>query len=300
MLQRLLKIRNPKGVMGLNKRNLELIYAHNNREDYHLADDKVRSKEILHDNAISCAETYAVIESIRDMKTMWEKCKNYQALAIKPSNGFGGDGIKILKKDEDGHWVSSGEKISEDDIFRHITSIISGMYSMSTTDTCLIEECIVPHPFFAEIYGDGVPDFRIITLKNKPLMAMLRMPTSKSDGKANLHQNGVGIGVDMGKGTLTQVFDGKRYAHHHPDNPTVVFGKTIPYWKEIMDLVVATSKAFPLNFLGIDIVIDRQKGPQIMEVNVRSGLGIQLVNQYGLQKAIEDNFGTQNHSALFN
>lgn len=37
-----------------------------------------------------------------------------------------------------------------------------------------------------------------------------------------------------------------------------------------------------------------------MEVNVRSGLGIQLVNQYGLQKAIEDNFGTQNHSALFN
>lgn len=290
MLQKLFRISNPKGVMGLNKRNIELIYAHNRREDYHLADDKVRSKEILHDKAISCAETYAVITNIKDIKKMWAKCEKHQAMAIKPSNGFGGEGIKILKKDEQDNWISSGRKISEDEIFRHITSIISGLYSMSSNDSCLIEECIVPHPFFAEIYGDGVPDFRVITLKNKPIMAMLRMPTSKSDGKANLHQNGVGIGVDMEKGTLTQVYDGKRYTQHHPDNPAIIFGKNIPFWNEIMALSIATSKAFPLNFLGIDVVIDRKKGPQIMEVNVRSGLGIQLVNKRGLEEAIAEHF----------
>lgn len=278
--------------MGLNKRNIDLIYAHNHHRDYHLADDKVKSKEILHTHAISCAETYAVITSRKDIKKLWSKCEMYRALAIKPANGYGGEGIKIIKKDEEGHWISSGKKISEVQIFRHITGIISGLYSMSSTDRCLIEECIVPHPFFAEIYDDGVPDFRVIMLKNKPVMAMLRMPTSRSDGKANLHQNGVGIGVDMKKGTLTQVYDGKRYTHYHPDNPSMVFGKPIPYWEEIIQLSIATSKAFPLNFLGIDIVIDHKKGPQIMEVNVRSGLGIQLVNQCGLQKAIEDCFET--------
>ena len=290
MLNRLFKINNPKGVMGINKRNIELIYANNRHEDYHLADDKVKSKEILHDKGISCAETYAVIKSVRDIKRMWVKCEEHQAMAIKPANGFGGEGIKILKKDERGRWASSGKRITKDQIFRHITSIISGLYSMNSSDSCLIEECIVPHPFFAEIYGDGVPDFRIITLKNKPIMAMLRMPTSKSDGKANLHQKGVGIGVDMEKGRLTQVYDGKRYTHYHPDNPNVIFGKAIPYWQEIVKLSVETSKAFPLNFLGIDVVIDREKGPQVMEVNVRSGLGIQLVNQCGLEKAIADHF----------
>lgn len=290
MFQNLFKLKNPAGVIGLNRRNLELIYPNNQRHDYQLANNKVMTKDILHDKDISCAETYAVITQVKDIKKLWKNCVEYQAMAIKPANGLGGNGIKIIKKNEDGSWVSGGRKISEAQIFQHITSIVSGMYSMNSNDSCLIEECIVPHPFFAEIYDDGVPDFRVITLKNQPVMAMLRMPTSKSDGKANLHQKGVGIGVDMKKGTLTQVYDGKRYSHHHPDNPSIVFGKVIPYWKEIMELSIATSKAFPLNFLGIDLVIDRRKGPQIMEVNVRSGLSIQLVNQCGLEKAISDNF----------
>ncbi len=287
MLQKLFKLKNPNGVIGLNKRNIELIYTNNRREDYHYADDKVESKRVLHNKAIACAETYAVITNIREIKCLWESCEKYNALAIKPANGFGGDGIKILKKDKHGHWMCSGNRISKNDIFRHITSILSGLFSMSSDDSCLIEECIIPHPFFAEIYEEGVPDFRIITLDNTPLMAMLRMPTSKSDGKANLHQDGVGIGVDMEKGVLTQVYDGKHYSNHHPDNPNVISGKTIPYWDEIIDLSIAASKAFPLNYLGVDIVIDKRKGPQIMELNVRPGLSIQLVNQCGLEKAIE-------------
>ena len=283
------QIENPNGVIGINKRNIELVYAHNRRENYHLADDKSKSKEILHANGIACAETFAVIKDMRDIRKSWADCKAKDAMAIKPSNGFGGEGIIIIKKNENGKWLHRGIEISEQQIFRHITSILSGLYSMNSSDSCLIEECIVPHPFFAEIYDDGVPDFRVITVKNKPVMAMLRMPTSKSRGKANLHQNGVGIGVDLKTGTLTQVFDGKRYSYHHPDSPGIVLGRSIPYWQEILDLSVATSKAFPLDFLGIDVVIDKHKGPQIMEVNVRSGLGIQLVNQCGLAKAIRDN-----------
>ena len=117
-------------------------------------------------------------------------------------------------------------------------------------------------------------------------MAMLRMPTSKSDGKANLHQKGVGIGVDMKWGTLTQVYDGKSYSNHHPDNTAPINGKKIPYWFSMVQLAKKTAEAFPLEYLGIDLVIDKIKGPQIMEVNVRPGLGIQLVNKCGLQSTL--------------
>ena len=292
IFRKLFDIRNPKGVMGLNRRNIELIYPNNNRKDYSLADDKVQTKTILHNHNIAAAETYAVITRIGDIKRQWKLVADKQTLAIKPANGSGGGGIKILKKNKEGKWLSSGKIISNAEILNHITNIVSGFYSKSSSDSCLIEECIIPHPFFAQIYGDGVPDFRIITLDAIPLMAMLRMPTSKSEGKANLHQNGVGIGVDMATGTLTQVFDGEKYLNHHPDNPENIVGKDIPFWKEMCELAKKTAQVFPLKYLGIDIVLDDNKGPQIMEVNVRPGLGIQLVNKYGLANAIKSKVTT--------
>lgn len=290
MLRKLFNIKNPKGMMGINKRNIELIYANNNRQDYKLADDKVKTKKILHHHGISCAETYTVIHKVNEIRQKWNACKKYSSMAIKPSNGFGGGGIMIIKRSNDGHWIKGGKEIKESDVLQHISCIVSGMFSRGDGDSCLIEERIVPHHFFSEIYNEGVPDFRIIVLKNIPLMAMLRMPTSKSGGMANLHQDGVGIGINMDKGTLTQVYDGKNYLNHHPDNPKIITDTKIPYWDEILNLSVKTSKSFPLNYLGIDLVIDENKGPQIMEVNVRPGLSIQMVNQCGMEKVISERF----------
>ncbi|NAS31129.1 alpha-L-glutamate ligase-like protein [Flavobacteriaceae bacterium R38] len=282
------KGKNLNGITGLNARNLQLIYPNNERKYYKMADNKVLSKKLLHKHDIPCAVTYAVIERMSDIKKKWKACKKYDAMAVKPANGSGGEGIKIIRKNEDGQWISSGRIIKEEEIIRHMSAILSGLFSLGANDCVLIEECIIPHPFFAEIYPEGVPDFRVITLKGNPIMGMLRMPTARSEGKANLHQKGVGIGIDMKKGILTQVYDGKKYSDHHPDNPNIVFGKPIPYWNEIIEIAIATSKVFPLDYLGIDIVIDKNKGPQIMEVNVRPGLGIQLVNRQGLHKVIAD------------
>ncbi|MDC7998121.1 sugar-transfer associated ATP-grasp domain-containing protein [Gilvibacter sediminis] len=275
----------PNGVMGINKRNRTLIYPNNQRKHYKLADDKVECKQILHKHGIACAETYAVIHKHSEIKRSWQHCQQYNALAIKPANGCGGDGILILRKKQ-GQWEGSGKVFADADVKRHIANIITGMYSMRSEDRCLIEACIVPHEFFGSIYKEGVPDFRVITLKGVPIMAMLRMPTSKSNGKANLHQKGVGIGVDMTTGKLTQVYDGCTYSDNHPDNSRCVKGMDVPYWDDLYALSMATAKIFPLGYLGIDIVIDHHLGPQIMEVNVRPGLGIQLVNKMGLQAAI--------------
>ncbi|MDF1696152.1 MAG: sugar-transfer associated ATP-grasp domain-containing protein [Saprospiraceae bacterium] len=270
-------------ILGINERNMDYVYQLNPKKYFTLADDKVKCKELLHANNIACAKTYGVVRRIGDISRMWSNLNHYKKIAIKPANGSGGGGILILKKNAEGYWVSGGEIWSEQKIFTHMARIIMGMYSFGSSDHVLVEQCIEPHPFFAEIYAAGVPDFRIILIKDEPVMSMLRVPTDKSGGKANLHQGGLGIGIDMEKGTLLDAFDGHTYYTHHPDNGNSIAGKEIPMWNTLVALSIATSKCFPLDYLGIDIVIDAELGPLIMEINVRPGLGIQLANKSGLK-----------------
>lgn len=274
-------------ILGINERNVDYVYAKNPRKHFPLADDKVLCKEVLHRENIACAQTYGVIERVGDILSIWQQVSDHSKLAIKPANGSGGGGILILKKNEKGDWMSSGAVFSEERIFTHMARIIMGMYSFGSSDRVLIEQCIEPHPFFYEIFPAGVPDFRVILLNDLPVMSMLRVPTEKSDGKANLHQGGLGIGIDMENGTLTSAYDGENYHTHHPDNNNIITGKKIPYWETLLALAIQTSKAFPLDYLGIDIVLDKKFGPMIMEINVRPGLGIQLANRKGLKSILK-------------
>ena len=42
-----------------------------------------------------------------------------------------------------------------------------------------------------------------------------------------------------------------------------------------------------LGYLGVDVVIDREQGPLILELNARPGLAIQIANQSGLGLRLE-------------
>lgn len=274
--------------MGINERNRTLIYPNNKREHYKLADDKVLTKSILDAHGIPCAKTYAVIEKIGDIQQGWASVQGFDKIAIKPANGSGGGGIKIVKKDRAGHWISSSKIVQDEDLYLHMATIIMGRYSLGSHDRVLIEACIEPHPFFQEIYPIGVPDFRIILLKRQPIQAMLRVPTNKSDGKANLHQGGLGIGINMETGKLLEAHDGEQYFQNHPDNNNTILGKRIPHWPKIMDIAIQTATHFPLDYLGVDIVVDKKLGPLIMEVNVRPGLAIQLANKQGMKEILNN------------
>lgn len=275
-----------KSVLGINERNIDIIYKYNQRKDYVLADDKVLAKNIFDKNDISCPKTFGIVNNLMEVSPVWERVSANDKIVVKPAKGAGGKGILILKK-VNGQWFSGTRLITEEQITYHIANILFGLYSFGDDDKALFEEFVNPHPFFASIYGDGVPDFRIILLKDKPLQAMLRMPTEKSDGKANLHQGGLGIGVDMVNGKLAQAYDGRRYHQVHPDSGHAIQGLLIPHWEQMLALSIQTAKAFPLQYLGVDLVIDKDKGPMVMEVNVRPGLGIQLANQQGLKEIIE-------------
>lgn len=273
-------------VLGINERNLDYIYRFNPRRFYNLADDKFITKSILEQKGIACPKTYGVISKIGDIEPVWYQVQHHEKVVIKPAKGRGGGGILVLKKKE-GEWYASGKVITTDQIFSHIANVVFGIYSIGDQDKAIIEECVIPHPFFGEIYPAGVPDLRVIMFENKAVMAMLRMPTERSDGKANIHQGGLGIGIDIKSGRLTRVYDGKRFYMTHPDNGHQITGLPLPYWKAILELSLDTSKAFPLDYLGVDIVIDRQKGPMVMEINVRPGLAIQIANQKGLKEVLK-------------
>ena len=272
-------------IVGMNERNRTLIYPNNERKNYQFADDKLETKKILERNQLSCPETYAAIGRVGDVQSIWEQKRDVDSLVIKPANGCGGNGIMLIRK-RDGKWHVGGDPIMESKIFSHIANIVFGMYSGGKDDRAILEELIVPHPKLTEFYSGGIPDIRIITLKGSPIMGMLRLPTKESGGKANLHQGGVGVGIDLDSGKLTHAYDGDRYITSHPDSGIDIQGKQIPMWNEIINLTNQVSDAFPLDYLGIDIVIDKTRGPLVLEINVRPGLSIQMANKTGLRSKI--------------
>lgn len=273
-------------IIGINERNRNLIYSNNKRKNYVYADDKLETKKVLEKNRLNCPQTYAAIGRVGDITRIWEQKRDVDNIVIKPASGMGGNGIMLLRRRE-GTWYCGASPITEEKIFTHIANIIFGMFSGGDDDRAILEELIVPHPALTAFYKEGIPDIRIITLKGKPVMGMLRLPTRESDGKANLHQGGVGVGIDMDNGKLTHAYDGDDYIKSHPDSGIVICGKEIPQWDEIIELTKRVSEAFPLDYLGIDIVLDKNRGPLVLEINVRPGLGIQMANKTGLRSKIE-------------
>lgn len=273
--------------LGINQRNVDLINTLNQRKHYKYADDKSLTKKILESKELACPKTYTLISRIGDIEKKWRSLDGYSSLVIKPAQGSGGGGILLLTQKE-GLWYKGNKALNNNQIFSHIANIIFGVYSFGDTDKAIIEQCINPHSFFAEIYPEGVPDVRIITVKGVLVMGMLRLPTDQSDGKANLHQGGLGVGINLEEGMLTQAYNGSEFTDLHPDSGKPIAGQKLPFWDEIVQLSKEVSAAFPLNYLGIDIVLDQNFGPMVLEINVRPGLSIQLANKTGLKNAINE------------
>ena len=113
-------------------------------------------------------------------------------------------------------------------------------------------------------------------------MSMVRLPTRKSDGKANLHKGAIGAGVDIPTGlTLNAVWDNLVIAEH-PDTGAPIRGTQIPGWDALLNLAAKCYEITGLGYQGVDIVLDRNKGPLLLELNARPGLNIQIANDAGL------------------
>ena len=280
------------GVLGLNERNADYISRLNPRRLYPRVDDKVLTKELSLAAGMAVPELYGVIRNQGEVRAFSDIVANRDSFVVKPAQGSGGDGILVVtgrsQRRRDSYRLSSGLLISGAEIEHHLSNIVSGQYSLSgNPDTALIEYCVKFDPVFASVSYQGVPDIRVIVYRGYPAMAMVRLPTRASDGKANLHQGAVGAGVDMSLGqTLNGVLD-NLVVDEHPDTGALISGLQIPQWDFILQSSARGYEVTGLGYLGVDMVIDSEQGPLILEMNARPGLNIQIANCTGLAHRVK-------------
>ncbi len=263
----------------------------NPRRLYPRVDDKALTKQLALEAGMPVPDLYGIIDNQGDIRRFAEIVADYDSFVIKPAQGSGGQGILVItgrsKRKRDCFRLSSGVLITEAEIAHHISNIVSGQYSLSgSLDKALIEYCVHFDPIFAEVSYQGVPDIRVIVYRGYPTMAMVRLPTRASDGKANLHQGAVGAGVDIAQGvTLTGVLKND-LVEEHPDTGALIAGLEIPQWDFILESAARGYEVTGLGYLGVDMVIDADRGPLILEMNARPGLNIQIANGTGLSNRI--------------
>jgi len=276
-------------ILGINARNLQCIYPYNVRRLFPNVDDKLRCKQMLDKAGVPVPDTFHVVDGPSSLAAWEEMLQHRDAFVVKPNRSFGGRGI-ILVRRLDGGYSVSGEKRSADDITFHVRQIVSGAFALDNiSDTAYFEEEIQNHPDLTDLMGEDIPgvaDLRIIMRYEEPIMAMLRIPTLASDGKANLHQGGIGIGIDLASGSTRNGCLENSIIRRHPDTDRPLSGRQVPFFGEMVAIGSRICDAVGLGYVGVDFVCDRHRGPLVLEVNARPGLNIQIANETGLRERL--------------
>jgi len=292
MISRYLRLQE-RGILSINRRNADFVSRYNARRLFPLVDDKLKTKRLAIDAGIAVPELYEIIETEYQIKQIDKLLKPYKDFVIKPAHGAGGDGIIVIAdKVFDQYREINGKLNTSYDISYHLSRLLSGAYSLGGhSDYAIIEHRVVVDSVFKAVSYEGIPDIRVITLLGYPAMAMVRLPTRLSGGKANLHQGAIGVGVDLATGkTLGGVFHNDVIAYH-PDTLASIVNITVPYWDTILNLAARCYELTGLGYLGVDIVLDEKEGPLMLELNARPGLNIQIANREGAllrYRAIEE------------
>jgi alpha-L-glutamate ligase-like protein len=283
------------GLLGLNRRNAEYTLRHNLRRLYPLVDDKVTTKQLAQHAGIAVPELYGVAEENYQVRTLPEMLEQYSDFVVKPARGSGGDGILVISgRSRQMYRNANGSLLSREGLCYHVSNILSGIYSLGgQPDRALIEYRVRPDPLFEVISYQGVPDIRVIVFLGVPVMSMVRLPTRMSSGKANLHQGALGAGIDITNGITLSAVWRNDIVDEHPDTGNMIMGVKIPNWEALLRLAARCYELTGLGYQGVDIVLDKDKGPLILELNARPGLNIQIANRAGLfprLRSVEENY----------
>lgn len=278
-----------KDILGMNARNFLYIRRYNSQEAKKIADDKLLMKSVLIQNGLKTPRLFATFYD-RDslIKYEWNDLPS-RGFVIKPARGFAGAGILPIKKWENSTGTTvNGQEVSIKHLESHILDIIEGAYSLKfLPDNAFIEERLHPHPFFKKLTGFGIPDIRVIVFNRIPVMAMMRLSTEESQGKANLHQGALGFGIDIRTGITSHAILYDQSVGMIPSTKIKTRGIKIPNWDEVLLLASKTQMITGLGYAGIDIVFDGKEGPMVLEVNARPGLSIQNANRDSLRSRLE-------------
>ncbi|MBU1129962.1 ATP-grasp domain-containing protein, partial [Patescibacteria group bacterium] len=271
----MINLKQYKSFLTKNERN-KIYLKENSAVGRLIADRKWKTKKILAEAGVGVP---ALINRFKDAESVdgfaWEKLEGN--FVIKPASGYGGEGIVVVRNR--GKWAGEWKKmdgviVNIADLKLHCREILEGKYSLhGMRDTVLLEERVKIHPKFLCLTKFGTPDIRVIVYNNVPVMAMFRVPTEESGGKANLQQGAIGLGLDLATGITTFGIVGKselieKIYDYKKKKKIKVNGIKVPEWELILETAIGCQRAIPfLGFMGIDILLDKDKGPMVLEVN---------------------------------
>jgi len=277
------------GILGMNSRNIDYIGRSNDRRFYPLVDNKLKTKKAAIQLGMSVPGLIGVVDIQHEVRLLETLLHGVKQFVIKPAQGSGGKGILVITDRQGDDFIkATGATLSFRDIKRHTSNILSGLYSLGgRTDVAMIEDMIDFDPMLSNYSYEGVPDIRVIIYRGYPVMAMMRCSTHASDGKANLHQGAVGVGIDIANGHSLYAVQNDNAVEKHPDTGCHFNELKLPHWEEVLHLSSSCYEMTELGYFGADIVLDKKIGPVILELNARPGLAIQMANQAGLKKRLK-------------
>jgi alpha-L-glutamate ligase-like protein len=276
-------------VLGKNARSQLFSYPYNTSRGRKIATSKLLTKKYLKRAGILVPKTIAKFKDPQDILDFdWHSLPS--SFALKPNKGLGGEGIIVIKKRLKGadQWIGADRKrYSVQDLKLHTLDILEGAYSMKNVpDIAFVEEYIGRHKVFRKIAYRGFPDIRVIVFNKVPIIAMMRVPTKESGGRANLHQGAVAVGIDIATGITTKAFWMGKYIVHKPETKRKLHGIKIPSWTKVLETAVRCQDAIGLGYFGADIVLHPELGPMVLELNCQPGLQIQVANKTGLRRRL--------------
>lgn len=275
-------------VLGLNARMVNYIGRVNSAQATRLANNKLATKRALQKAGIGTPRLYARIASRPELKRFrWTKLPS--SFVLKPNSSSGGGGIIVVfGRNKKGNWVKGDRsEIFIPELRNHALDILDGNFSASNVpDVAFFEQRIKIHAAFKPYSVRGIPDIRVLIYNMVPVMAMLRLPTSESGGRANLHAGGVGVGIDLMAGFTTTAIQRGRLTDFLPGSRLKLSGIAIPFWNDVLLTAVRAARACSLSYAGVDVALDRDDGPLILEINARPGLDIQFANMTPLRNRL--------------
>lgn len=268
----------------MNCRNVDFINRYNQRRFYPLVDNKLKTKLLAEQYAVPTPRLQFVVREQHEISRIEQQLFARDSFVVKPAKGSGGKGIMVVTgRDGDRYVRSSGARLDIADIRRHMSNILAGLYSLGgAADVAIVEDLIAFDDCFEGYSHEGVPDIRIVVFRGYPVMAMLRLATHASDGKANLHQGAVGVGLALDSGKCLHAVQHGLRVTAHPDTGRDLKHINVPLWRDMLLLSAKCHEMTQLGYIGTDLVVDRDKGPQLLELNARPGLSIQIANGAGL------------------
>lgn len=276
-------------ILGMNSRMVDYIRKANPAASIRLANNKLATKKQLQKAGLATPRLFSIIKNRTELKNFrWTRLPS--SFVLKPNSSSGGGGIIVIfGRNKQGNWVKADKsEVFIPELREHILDILDGNFSKSSVpDTAFFEQRVKIHADLKPYSVRGIPDIRVIVYNQVPVMAMVRLPTEESSGRANLHMGGIGVGIDMSLGITTTAILHHRLITTLPRTRLPLAGMRIPFWNEILLLASRASTACSLNYVGVDIAIDRDDGPVVLELNARPGLDIQFANLAPLKSRLK-------------